>query len=395
MIFFSMSKTNLKPKNWRKVKLGEVTALITKGTTPTTIGGNFTDKGINFIKVESITEEGRFFPNKFDYINENTNSLLKRSIIEENDILYSIAGSIGRIAFVTKNELPANTNQALAIIRLNTEKAYPKYLFYALSTHLQRTLANNLVALSVQANINLKQVSEFEVLLPDLNEQKRIAKTLSAFDDKIELNNKINQALEQIAQAIFKEWFVLPCKASVYGGKLPEGWKMRKITEIIKRLPVGKKYDNKNALAKGKIPILDQGQSGFIGFHNGEPGVKATIKNPVIVFTNHTCYYRLLTQNFSCIQNVLPYIGNNSYPTLFIYFLTKGKIKMQEYKGHWPEFEEQVFAIPPIDLAEKFSDSIQSLIKKIVINENENKKLLSLRNLLLPKLMSGKIRVKL
>jgi len=235
----------------------------------------------------------------------------------------------------------------------------------------------------------------------DKDEQKHIASILSAFDDKIELNNKINRTLEQMAQAIFKEWFVLfrfPGYKKVKLveseiGRIPEEWGVKQITKIIKRLPVGKKYDNNSALPKGKVPILDQGNSGYIGFHNDNPGVRASIDMPVAVFTNHTCNYRLMVNNFSCIQNVLPYIGIDDYPTIFIYYLTRNKIKMQEYKGHWPEFEQQVFVVPPSNLSQKYTRIVQPFIKKMDSVTKENQSLVFLRDLLLPKLMSGRIRI--
>src|SRR3989338_10151630 len=151
---------------WRKVKFGEVASKITKGTTPTTLGKRFTLSGINFIKAESITDDGRFIPSKFEHIDQETNEILKRSKVQENDILYSIAGVIGRPALVKKEILPANTNQALAIIRPDLDKIEPRYLFYFLSTKAQKKFANNLVAQSAQPNINLEQVSNLEFQAP-------------------------------------------------------------------------------------------------------------------------------------------------------------------------------------------------------------------------------------
>lgn len=248
---------------------------------------------------------------------------------------------------------------------------------------------------------HLKYLRELEITCPDINDQKRIVDILSAFDDKIELNNKISRALEKMAQAIFKEWFVnfrFPGyeKAEFVDselGEIPKGWEVKRVLDVVERISVGKKFENKTALPNGKVPILDQGQSGFIGYHNEEPGVIASIDKPVIVFTNHTCYYRLVTYPFSAIQNVLPYVGANNYPTLFVYYLTKDKIKMQEYKGHWPEFEQQEFVVPPPTLAEEYVNFIEPMVQKMVEAENENKKLSVMRDLLLPRLMSGEIQI--
>ena len=127
---------------------------------------------------------------------------------------------------------------------------------------------------------------------------------LGSLDDKIELNRRMNETLEALAQSLFKSWFVDATQSA-----LPKGWRVMKFGEFIERLSVGQKYEQKTALPTGKVPILDQGKSGVIGFHNDEPGVVASLEKPVVVFANHTCYMRLISFPFSAIQNVLPFVG--------------------------------------------------------------------------------------
>ena len=105
------------PDGWDTIVLGDECQLITKGTTPTTIGFSYQNTGINFIKIESIDSSCNFVQKLFSHISQEANNALKRSIIKENDLLFSIAGALGRLAIVRKEILPANTNQALAIIR--------------------------------------------------------------------------------------------------------------------------------------------------------------------------------------------------------------------------------------------------------------------------------------
>jgi len=209
---------------------------------------------------------------------------------------------------------------------------------------------------------------------------------LSKLGDKVSFLRTENGALEVVADALFKHWFEefeFPSKEGksykTDGGKfidselgeIPEGWEVKNVTELIRKVSVGKKFENKTALPAGEIPILDQGQTGFIGYHNEDPGVVASLANPVVVFTNHTCNYRLVTFPFSAIQNVLPYVGGAGYPTLYIYYLTKNKIKMQEYKGHWPEFEQQMFVVPPTELAEEFSKFVRPIVEKMTKGERD------------------------
>ena len=103
---------------WKNFFLGEQCEKITKGTTPTSVGGGFVDRGINFVKVESMTDNGFIDTDKLSAVDSKTDELLSRSRLVKGDILFSIAGTIGRCCLVPEKILPANTNQAVAIIRL-------------------------------------------------------------------------------------------------------------------------------------------------------------------------------------------------------------------------------------------------------------------------------------
>jgi len=100
-------------------KLGDVAVLITKGTTPTTVGGGFTSHGINFVKSESIADSKYLNSDIFEKIDEETDRKLKRSRLKKDDLLFSIAGAyLGKVAIVRNSDVPANTNQAVGIVRL-------------------------------------------------------------------------------------------------------------------------------------------------------------------------------------------------------------------------------------------------------------------------------------
>lgn len=120
------------------IRLGDIASKITKGTTPTSVGYDFVEDGINFVKVESITENREFISSKFAHISEECDEKLNRSQLKENDILFSIAGVIGRTAIVHKDILPANTNQALAIIRVPNGTIDYSFLAYALESPMVR-----------------------------------------------------------------------------------------------------------------------------------------------------------------------------------------------------------------------------------------------------------------
>lgn len=153
------------PEGWTVQPLGNLTSVVTKGTTPTTLGRQFQESGVNFVKVESITESGGFIDNKLAKIDTQTHELLKRSQLRKDDILFSIAGAIGRVAVVPLRLLPANTNQALAILRC----ADPNFLTYLLSTvrsaHFQNFSLGRVVQ-TAQANVSLSILKSAPILVP-------------------------------------------------------------------------------------------------------------------------------------------------------------------------------------------------------------------------------------
>jgi type I restriction enzyme S subunit len=224
---------------WIKTSIGDVTSVVTKGTTPSTYGFKFEKKGINFIRAEGISKEGSIDSNTFLRISEECHIKLIRSALEENDILFSIAGmALGKTGIVKKEFLPANTNQAVAIIRPIESKINPKFLQYQLINPIFYKKVNRISGQSAQPNINLTQLKTLEVKLPPLPTQQKIASILGAYDDLIENNLKRIQLLEEAAQNLYKEWFVnfrFPNHENHPFDKetgLPEGWSKIKLGDM-------------------------------------------------------------------------------------------------------------------------------------------------------------------
>lgn len=163
---FEESALGLVPQGWRVSRLGDVTERITKGTTPTTLKRPFVDSGVNFVKAESMTGEGGFFPEKFAFIDDETHELLKRSQLREGDVLISIAGTIGRIAVMSEDFLPANTNQAVALIRPMAD-ILPSGLVnrFLRQSESQQRMSEKVVQ-AVQANLSLGTLSDLQVVVP-------------------------------------------------------------------------------------------------------------------------------------------------------------------------------------------------------------------------------------
>ena len=174
------------PLGWHYELLGDICECVTKGTTPTTLGKDFTDVGINFVKGESINDDHSFNKEMFAHIDEETDTLLKRSRILENDILFTIAGTLGKFALVDKSILPANTNQAVAIIR--TSKIPPEMLYSYFIGDWQVEFYKKNIQQAVQANLSLGTIKELPILLPDDNGKTRYMERISPIISAIKTN---------------------------------------------------------------------------------------------------------------------------------------------------------------------------------------------------------------
>jgi type I restriction enzyme S subunit len=200
-------------------------------------------------------------------------------VLQEDDILFTIAGTIGRVALVPASVLPANTNQAVAIVRPDHDKVLPRFLYYVLGDESRVRQAHTRVVQSVQANFSLAELSSLEIPLPELPVQRAIAHILGTLDDKIELNRRMNETLEAMARALFKSWFVDfdPVRAKAEGrdpglpkpladlfpdsfedselGKIPKGWEVRPLRDLTGYLSRGIGPDY---VETGGICVLNQ-----------------------------------------------------------------------------------------------------------------------------------------
>lgn len=188
--------------NKKEIPLNDLCLTVTKGTTPTTLGYDFTVEGINFLKGESITNSHFFDLSKFDHIDEETNKALKRSIIQENDILFSMAGTIGKFAIADKMILPANTNQAVCIIRCNSKLINPLYVYSFLIGNWHIEYYTRRIQEAVQANLSLENIKSLPIILLDDKERKNYEKKIFPLFERILNNNKEIIKLQNLKQLI-------------------------------------------------------------------------------------------------------------------------------------------------------------------------------------------------
>jgi type I restriction enzyme, S subunit len=178
------------PTNWGWARIGETSTLITKGSTPTSYGHSYQSSGVNFIKVEAI-RNGQLLPqNVTSFISDETHAFMARSRLAAGDILFSIAGSIGTCACVSERVLPANTNQALAIIR-GTEIVFdPTFVLFCIKSSVS-TLILSKARGGAMNNISLEDVRNFLVPVPPLKEQHRI---VAKVDELMDLCDRLEVA---------------------------------------------------------------------------------------------------------------------------------------------------------------------------------------------------------
>ena len=203
----------------RLVQLKDICERITKGSTPTSYGFKYTREGIRFIKAENIDKNG-LASTTTDYIDEATNKFLTRSILQEQDILFSIAGTIGRVGIIRRADLPANTNQALAIVRLQPGIIEQRYLFYYLNSDaIQKDALKRIVGVG-RANLSLTNIGEFTIPLISLDKQKQIVaeieKQFSRLDEAVADLKRVKANLKRYKASVLK---------AAVEGKLTEDWR--------------------------------------------------------------------------------------------------------------------------------------------------------------------------
>jgi restriction endonuclease S subunit len=158
--------------------------------------------------------------------------------------------------------------------------------------------------------------------------------------------------------------------------KLPDGWLALPTEEACVQLKPGKLYETKTVLNIGKVPVINQSLSEFLGFHNDEPGVHASPECPVVTFANHTCAMRLMKLPFSSIQNVFPKIGKPGVTdTIYFYYASLGRVGLSDYKGHHPIFRKAFIPIPPLPEQKRIA-GILSAYDELIDNSQRRIKLL-------------------
>lgn len=361
--------------------------------------------GIKCLRIQDISQNKLFDSWGFCEVEENN---FNRFSLKKGDILVARTGATIGVNIQIKDNLTAVYNNGLIRLKINNEIANNKFVFYNLQTQYYKNFINAISAgTSTQPNMQINSLLSFEIPFPPLEIQEKIARILLSLDDKIELNNKINQNLEQQAQAIFKSWFVdfenpkrKTCKAEEYFsisiGKTPP----RKEPE----------WFSLNSIDKKWVSISDMGNCGVFILNSSEYIKDSAIDkfNIVLVPKDTVILSFKLTVGRVAITNeemttneaIAHFKTDNKKIKEYLYcylknynFQTMGSTSSIATAVNSKIIKSMPFIIPTDDKIEKFHQVAKFIFEKIRINQIENEKLKQLRDTLLPKLMSGEIDV--
>ena len=353
------------------------------------------------------------------YIDEQKYATLQRFTVQEGDLIISCSGTLGRVSMISRNDPKGIISQALLILRPDTSVVHPKYLYYFMSSKQGFNSIAEVSTGSVQVNIARRDIIEnTDLPLPPLPEQHAIACILGALDDKIELNRRMNETLEAMARAIFKSWFVDfdPVRAKAAGQQpsglaphiadlfpdefeaselreIPKGWEVTSVGDVCE-FAYGKSL-KESKRKSGNIPVL--GSNGQIGWHDiplvTGPGIVIGRKgNPGIVTWVNSDFFPIDTTFY-----VVPHLA--WVPLSYLYYALMGlDLPRLSADSAVPGLNRNIaymswLLLPSREILEVFARHTRLIMDRVYQGEQENRTLAALRDTLLPKLISGALRV--
>ena len=422
---------------WKQFTLSKLCHLITDGKHGDC--ENQEDSGFYFLSVKDVFgnrlnyEQARQITEK-DFLETH-----KRTNLEPGDVLFTNTGTIGRMAIAPEDSKTYRTTfqKSVAILKPNRDFITPRFFYYLLSYDNARL--SNFAGGTTQKNLLLKDFRNFPVRIPSLPIQQAIAHILGTLDDKIELNQQMNQTLEAIARALFKSWFIDfdPVRAKLDGrqpigmdaetaalfpaefedsaiGKIPKGWNVGMLRDCCDRVENGgtPKRSESDYWEPGTIPWLTSGEvrqsivtvtENFIS-EKGLANSSAKLWTPrttVVAMYGATAGQVCLLAQKMCTNQACCGLIPAKNKQFFIYLQASNSVELlaQQARGSAQQNLSQKIVgdfptvIPSDSVLKSFDEYVKSLFEKWIANLEESKSLASARDTLLPKLLSGEIRV--
>ena len=404
---------------WNTVKLKDIT---TDGKGYYGIGASaveYDENLLTYLRITDITDDGRIIKDSLKSVNDKD---AENYILKENDIVFARTGnSTGRSYFYEVKDGILVFAGFLIKFNLDKNKVNPKFIRYYTLTDEYKNWVESFSTGSTRKNINAKMYGEMEITLPPRNIQDSIVELMDSLEDKIELNNEMNKTLEEMAQSIFKRWFVdfefpnkdgEPYKSS--GGEMveselgmiPKGWEVKRMKEISKlMMGISPKSSSYNNDCIG-VPLLN----GAADFDNGKinPAKYTTdakricSTGDIILSIRGTIGNLNFSDNEYCLgRSMCALRGKEDIDNMLIFMYILKSIEQLKMNAigsvivglSKPDIEEIMIAYPNYELRKLFSEQLSNLYfrKKHNISENENLK--CLRDVLITRLMNGDISV--
>ena len=406
---------------WKEVTLGEITNLVIdyRGKTPLKLGSSWSDSGYRALSAKNIKTGQIVAEDSIRFVDEELYRKWMKDEVKKGDILITSEAPFGQIYYWDSDEKIV-LSQRLFDVRLNDEVCH-KYVYYFMTSHrYQKDLEGRATGTTV-TGLRQPELLKSTILLPPLSAQRSISSILSSLDRKIELNNKINADLEEMAQAIFKNWFVdfEPFKDGKFVdselGMIPEGWKVGRLDEIAdvvggstpsKAKPeyytqkgiawlTPKDLSNHPAVytSRGVIDITEEGYN--------STSTKLMPKGTILFTSRAPIGYISIAQNDICTNQGFKSLVPKKAGTCFLYCFLKYVTPEIENKSTGSTFKEASGSLmkslqvimPEQKVFEDFETIVSPLFARIESLEKENSRLSLLRDTLLPRLMSGELEV--
>lgn len=372
---------------------------------------------LTYLRITDINDDGSL---NFSDLKSVDAEDAEKYILKENDIVFARTGnSTGRSYFYEKQHGTFVYAGFLIKFSLDPNKVNPRILKYYTHSKPYFDWVNSFDTGATRGNINAKTYGDMEIELPSRKVQDKIVSILSSLDRKIELNNKINDDLEEMAQAIFKNWFVdfEPFKDGKFVdselGMIPEGWKVGTLGDFCKCLLGGTPSRSKEEYWNGDVNWINSGE--INKFRILEASEKITElglsksatkllpkKTTVLAITGATLGQVSLLEIDTCAnQSVIGVLENAEVPYEYIYPFIKDRIEMliQHQTGgaqqhiNKDNVESLIFLLPAKNVLENYISLVGPMYKRIESQCFENLYLSTLRDTLLPRLMSGELEV--
>ena len=403
-------------KEWKEYKVAEVIEEISMGPFGSNIKvDNFIDSGVPVLNGSNL-QGFKLNEDSFNYVSQEKADSLGKANAHRGDVVITHRGTLGQIIYIPEDSKYEQyvISQSQFRLKLNKEIIRPDFFVYFFHTRLgQHRILMNASQVGVPALARpTSTFKEVLVPVPPIDVQSKVMDILHSLDDKIEVNKRINENLEQQAQALFKSWFVdfEPFRDGEFVesllGMIPKGWRVGTLNEIAE-ITMGTSPSGTSYNTNGIGDVFYQGRAEF-GFRFPRRNMYTTEAkrfaevDSVLVSVRAPVGDINVAEERCCIGRGLASVKSKSnYNSYILYLMQSLKPVFDRFNGEGTvfgsinkkTFEEIKIIIPEEKVIAEFNPIIKCMDAQIRINEQESRRLATLRDTLLPKLMSGEIKV--